>query len=275
MKKILVTILTAALLLSSATALASSAPYMVATILDWDGQTYDIIEGQFKCVDAVTCTYYAMHNWYNDSGDYSGAIDGAGYAGFQYNEGKTWTIMSIWHGQTGRAKIEYAPDNAIAEPFDGEGVGVHVLVPYSWQPGTWYTMRIEAITEGGKTYYVQWVKPENGSWTKTAVISFSKPNLGFTWDCFFLEDWIGNGLQRSCQLRRYYARRAGDSRWVSLRDYRFSCADPKAIHYSFCQTDEGTVYIQSGGEGFPVTEVPATLTVLQPTDPGSRYNLGR
>lgn len=263
------------LICACAAALASGAPYMVIGVMDWDTDAHDIIEGQFKCVDLTPCTYYAMHNWYNGGDGFTDITEGSGYAGFQYKDGKTWTIMSVWDTDRGRAAIEYAPANAVAQPFSGEGNGIQILVPYEWKVGVWYTMRIEAITVGGKTHYVQWVRPEGGSWIKLAEISYSKPNLGFSWDCFFLEDWAGNGLLRSCQLRGYYARRKSDSRWDSLREYHVYSSDGRAFYYSYAQTDAATVYIQSGGNSFPAADEPGTLTVRQSTDPEYRYNLGR
>ena len=117
MKKILVCLLIFITLISALSSVLAggNAPYMVATVLYLTGETYDIIEGQFKCVDLTPCTYYAMHNWYNDE------QDGAGYAGFQYKDGQTWTILSIWNTTTGYSMIEYAPPGSVSEPFDGEG----------------------------------------------------------------------------------------------------------------------------------------------------------
>ncbi|MBR4459748.1 MAG: DUF3472 domain-containing protein [Clostridia bacterium] len=273
MKKLTVILLTLCLACGCVPALASGAPYMVATVLDWDGQIYDIIEGQFKCVDRVPCTYYAMHNWYNGADGFTDITEGSGYAGFQYKDGQGWTIMSVWDTDKGRAAIEYAPANAVAQPFSGEGNGIQILVPYDWEPGVWYTMRIQALTEGNKTLYEQWIRPENGDWIRMAVISYSKPNLGFRWDCFFLEDWAGNGYLRSCQLRGYYARPRGGYRWSSLREYDIF-TDDRSMHYSFARTDQRTVFIQSGGDCFPVLEVPETLTVLQASEPDWRYMIG-
>ncbi len=263
------------LLIPCASALASGAPYMVATVLDWTGERYDVIEGRFKCVDRVPCTYYAMHNWFNGDGSLANTDEGSGYAGFQYTaDGRAITIMSVWNTSRGHAEIVYAPEGSIAQPFDGEGEGIQILAPYDWKVGEWYTMRIQAYTADGKTCYEQWVKPESGAWTKTAAISYSTPGLGFMWDCFFLEDWAGNGLLRSCQLREYYARRARDGEWISLTDYRVSCDDPLALAYSYALTDSSTVYIQSGGSRTGVREVPGTLSVLQYGLPGWTPILG-
>ncbi len=268
MKKIAAILLSICLLLPFASGLASGASYLVATVLDWTGETYDIIEGRFKCVDQVPCTYYAMHNWFNGDGSYANTDEGSGYAGFQYTaDGRTITIMSVWNTSRGHAEIVYAPEGSIAQPFSGEGEGIQILAPYDWRVGVWYTMRIQAVTVNGKTYYEQWVKPENGSWTHMATISYSTPGLGFKWDCFFLEDWAGNGLMRSCQLREYYARRASDGQWISLTDYQVSCDDRLALAYSAVLTDASTVYMQSGGNRIGTREVPFTLTVLQGSRP--------
>ena len=261
MKKVLLFSVTCMMICAASSALAGGAPSLVATMLDWTGERYDVIEGQFKCVDLAPCTYYAMHCWSDDNGN------GTGYAGFQFKDGQTWTILSIWDTAYGSAAIEYAPDSAVAERFGGEGEGMHVLVPYEWETGVWYTMRIQACTEGSRTVYEQWVRPETGKWTKLAAISYSKPNLGFTWNCFFIEDWTGNGLQRSCQLRRYYARKKSDGKWQSLSNYYITCEEELATAYSFCRTDAATVYIQSGGNIIGVEEAPGTLTVLQSAIP--------
>ena len=276
MKRIAALLLALCLLTPFASALASGAPYMVATVLDWDGTIYDMVEGQFKCVDRVPCTYYAMHNWFNGDGSLPNTDEGSGYAGFQYTaDGRPITIMSVWNTSRGHAEIVYAPEGSVAQPFSGEGEGIQILAPYAWEVGVWYTMRIQAKTVNGTTQYEQWVKPEDGTWTKTAVISYSTPGLGFMWDCFFLEDWAGNGLLRSCQLREYYARRASDHAWVSLDQYKVSCDDPLALAYSAALTDASTFFMQSGGSRIGVREVPFTLTVLQGRYPSWSVELGR
>ena len=260
-------LLVLAMLAAPSSARAAETPGMVATMLGNTGVVYDIIEGQFKCVDRANGAYFAMHQ--------SSELDSApGYAGFQFRDGRSWTIMSLWHTPTGSARIEYAPKDAIAHPFTGEGDGMQVLVPYKWDLGIWYTMRIQAVTVGGRTHFEQWVMPENGSWTKLAVISFSKPNLGFKLNRFFLEDFAHSGLQSSCQLRGYYARRASDHKWKSLTEYEILNTNEKMLNYSFCLTDQATVFIQSGGSQLGVRKAPATLTVRQDALPDTTTLLG-
>ncbi len=275
MKRILPLLLALCVISACASSLAAGAPYMVATVLNWTGMRYDIIEGQFKCVDQTPSTYYAIHNWFNGDGSLEDTDEGSGYAGFQYTtDSRTVTIMSIWDTSRGHAEVVYAPEGSVAQPFGGEGVGIQIIAPYDWKLGVWYTMRIQAYTADGKTYYEQWVKPENGAWSKQAVISYSTPNMGFMWDCFFLEDWMGNGSLRSCQLRRYYARRVSDQNWQSLTEYQVSCDTWGATAYSFCLTDASTFFMQSGGGGVSVKAAPATLTVKQTSRPDVTYRLG-
>ena len=249
------------------------APYLVATTLHPDGNKYDIIEGQWHCIQKAEATYWAMHNWYNASGEFTGIEDGSGYAGFQYGDGKTFVIMSIWDTDRGSARIEYYKAGAKAEPFGGEGDGMHVQTPYPWREDTWYTMRIQAWSDDSRTYYEQWVKPENGSWELIAIISYSRPGLGFTWDCFFQEDWIGNNALRSCQLRGYYARRADTQNWVSLDQYTLtnSCGGASNVRYDcdYANIDDSTVWVKTGGDGYAdkALQMPATLKVSQSTLP--------
>ena len=245
------------------------APYVTATAFGSDGTLYDVVEAQFKCVQKNEATYYCLHNWYNSSGEFSGIIDGSGYAGFQYKDGKTWTILSVWGNEHGVPAIEYAPGGSVAEPFGGEGTGMHILAEYPVQEFTWYTMRIQARTSGQKTVYEQWVKPENGSWEMICAISYPRPNLGFTWDCFFLEDWAGNNLPRSCQIRGYCARRANDGHWLnatqfSLRNHLANTGEQNVrydCNWAVC--DSETLWIQSGGDGFAAKapSMPATAKV--------------
>ncbi|MBQ8160828.1 MAG: DUF3472 domain-containing protein [Clostridia bacterium] len=266
MKRTIAIFMLAFLLFAHAAAQSEAAPYMVATVLyPQNGVQYEILEGQWMCRDVAENTYYCLHNWYNASGNYTGIVDGSGYAGFQYKDGQTWAILSIWDTETGHAGIEYAPPFSVGEPFGGEGEGLHILVPYAWETGIWYTMRVQAWSDSRKTYYEMWVKPENGDWEQLAVISYSVPNQGFTWDCFFLEDWMGNDLSRSCYLRGYYARK--DRVWVSLSNYAISNYRgtqqnvTRDCYYGSWGLD--AIYLQSGGSQYIASSMPGTLSVHQ------------
>ena len=258
--------------------LSIAAPYMIAQALPRTTVHYDIVEGQWKCTDACEASYYCVHNWYHASGQFTGIVDGSGYAGFQFKDGTTWTNFSIWETAHGMPSLEYAPPGSHARPFSGEGTGFQILAPYPWQKGKWYTMRIQARTVGSKTVYEQWIRPEGGTWYMHAAISFPKPGLGFTWDCFFLEDWIGNDLLRSCQLRGYYARKNRFS-WASLD--RFLVYNTRGSQQNviadcgFGAVGRDAIWISSGGgHSMTLPSLPHELRIKQARRPETNGVLG-
>lgn len=252
-----------------------SAPCLSATLYRPDGALYDAVEGQWRCVQRADNTCYCLHNWYSGADGYAGIVPGSGYAGFQFCRGKGIAILSLWNTDRGRPAVEYAKSGAVVEPFGGEGSGVHVLTDYPWRIGVWYTMRIQARTVGRRTVYEQWVKAADGGWEKLAAIAYPAPKLGFSWDCFFLEDWLGGNAMRGCQLRGYYARRALFGRWRSLDGYEISNHLPEngaqnvRFDCDFKSLNADAVYLRSGGDGFNATApaLPATLRVKQDGKP--------
>lgn len=84
-----------------------AAPYMIAQALPRTTVHYDIVEGQWKCTDACEASYYCVHNWYHASGQFTGIVDGSGYAGFQFKDGTTWTNFSIWETAHGMPSLVY------------------------------------------------------------------------------------------------------------------------------------------------------------------------
>ncbi|MER2143152.1 MAG: DUF3472 domain-containing protein, partial [Eubacteriales bacterium] len=153
-----------------------------------------------------------------------------------------------------------------------------ILAPYLWRKGKWYTMRVQARTVGSKTVYEQWIRPEGGTWYKHAAISFPKPGLGFTWDCFFLEDWIGNDLLRSCQLRGYYARKNRFS-WASLD--RFLVYNTRSGQQNvitdcgFGAIGRDAIWISSGGgHSMTLPSLPHELRIKQARRPETNGVLG-
>lgn len=238
----------------------ASAPYLVADLTPGRTDTYDIVTLDWKCLQDAEGTYWAAHNWYYASDNYSGIIDGSGYGGFQNVQGKHKVILSIWDTENGSPTIEY-PLSA-ADDFSGEGTGKHVLDDYDWKINTWYTMRIQAVPYDGKTVYEQWVKSENGNWEKTAAISFPKDGLGFTWDCFFMEDFMFNNRKRDCMICNAYARKKDTGEWISLSDFslygyssnRFEEENPNYDCEAYVMKDEmpDKLWLISGGEDMSI-----------------------
>ena len=249
-------------------------PAMTATMLYPDGNLYDLLEGQFQYVQQAEGSLYCLHHWYNTSSDDAEDIaDGAGSAGFQYKDGKTWVYLSVWGNEHGMPSIGYCRPDSIAESFEGKGM--QVLTEYPLQEFTWYNMRIQAWSDAQNTYYEQWVKPGNGNWEKYAVIRFPRPDAGFTWDCFYLDGWNDDNMPRSCLLRGYYARRQGSVGWRSLDSFtitnQVAGTGEQNVRYD-CRYDsfgEDTAWIQSGGAGFEVITpvMPGTLQLVQKDEP--------
>ena len=252
------------------------APYLIATYANPpEGTTYDVLCIDWKCDIDARDTYWCTMNWYNaSSGNFTGIVDGSGYAGFQNVGGTHKVIMSIWDTSRGKPTIEYSKTGSTAGRFGGEGTGVQVLTDYPWKAGVWYTMWIQARTENGKTFYDQFVKPEGGSFECIASISVPIPDLGFTWACAFQEDWLYNNYYRSCYLRNAKTGEIQEKTGkVSLTDqntYEVRNTAGKAegesnVRYN-CDfaAAEGGLWMQSGGSDYTEkcrVKLPATINV--------------
>ncbi|WP_414439184.1 DUF3472 domain-containing protein [Burkholderia sp. 22PA0106] len=62
-----------------------------------------------------------------------------GYLGLQRSGATKKIIFSIWDTKSSVALMQ----GAVAEPFDGEGIGQHVIAPFDWQLGHTYRFRLE------------------------------------------------------------------------------------------------------------------------------------
>ena len=225
-----------------------SCPYLMAWTTELPVKS-DIIQVDFKCIQEARATYYAVLNWY----------DMNGYAGFQILEdGRHVVIMSMWDNGSVKPTIEYAPYAFKAQAFDGEGTGKQVLSTYDWSKLRWYTMRIQARTSGSKTVYEQWIRPEDGSWTKICAISYPQRNCGFKSVCAFLEDFYPfTNLRRSMQLRNMSGRAADTGKWKGNKRYTISNYEDNRlqtynVNYN-CKAEpanSAALYMQIGGGGY-------------------------
>ncbi len=94
--------------------------------------------------------FYGNTVWFNK---YTGSNTGAAYAGLQTNghDGTSavgkMLIFSVWDA----VKAEPV-EGGTAVPFGGEGTGYSVRVPYDWQAGTSYRVRIGLLKTVGKNH---------------------------------------------------------------------------------------------------------------------------
>lgn len=158
--------------------------------------------------------------------EYSGV---AGYAGFQVLEdGSHVAILSIWdtfcvdnagNTTTLRAQLLY-PEASDNQSFGGEGTGAHCIVPYDWQAGHAYRMR---LSEGISTVDGQCViglsvcDLETGQWTE--LVDYG---LGVNYTCMkapfcsFLENFLpaAAGEVRNVCWSNYRGKSAATGEWV-------------------------------------------------------------
>lgn len=237
--------------------------------IDWSEEgVYDAMTVDWYCETDAKNTYWAVHNWDN------------GYAGFQNLDGQHIVLLSLWDLDDGtQPAIEYAAGGKTGR-FGGEGTGAQVFTNYGWESGTWYTMRIQVWDEDGKSCFGQWVRPENGDWELTAIISYPVEGMHFAGNSFFQEDFTFNNRERKCRLKNSYTRKQ-DGSWVNQNVWALSNTyfptdpptwDDVQWNVSFdCDwgIDEDYIWISSGGAGFDDNgkTMPCTYTVSQPSAP--------
>lgn len=73
-----------------------------------------------------------------------------GYLGIQRSGPAKKIIFSIWNAKASVALMQ----GAVAEAFDGEGVGQHVIAPLDWQLGHSYRFRLESAGGSGPWWEV-------------------------------------------------------------------------------------------------------------------------
>ncbi len=237
--------------------------------INWDGSgSYDTMTVDWYCEIDARGTYWAVLNW------------NGGYAGFQNVDGRHVILMSLWDMDDGtQPMIEYASSGKTGR-FGGEGTGAQVFTEYDWQPETWYTMRIQVWNEDGKSCLGQWVRPENGDWELTAIVSYPVEGSAFTGNSFFQEDFAFNNYVRRCRVRNSYARKS-NGEWDSLSSYNLSNTyfptDPPTwddvqwdINFDCGWGQAGDyVWVSSGGGGFDANgkTMPVKYELSQPELP--------
>lgn len=226
---------------------------------------FDAVTIDWKCTEDAWSTYWAVHQW------------SYGYAGFQNFLGKHVLLLSLWDLPDGtRPTIEYTTGEHHGD-FGGEGEGKQVYTLYDWKVNTWYSMKIERLFESDKTYFTQYIKEENGEWTKTASISYPTEVELFEVTSLFQEDFAFNNLRRSCEIKNAGGLIAGTDTWeywksceitnsfFPTRDATWENGAMENVSFDCNYKNNGdSIWIQSGGYDdtpsnitFPTTE---TLT---------------
>ncbi len=193
----------------------------------------------FKADYLPNATYCCLSNWKMDYSSlsqeytsYRTEYDGVhAYAGFQsLADGERVSIMSFWdifckdaagNETVIRAKLVY-PEATDNDSFGGEGTGAHCLVPYPWEAGKWYRMRLLCTNyENIETTVVeQWVcDVEADEWTLLCAYDTGVKDACFKGNtAIFLEDYLPQtaGEIRSMEVCGAMYRDVSDGQWKNI-----------------------------------------------------------
>lgn len=236
---------------------------------------------------------------------YRSITGGGGYAGLQdgaRSENPDGSILRDEHGNAIYGKIgimsfwemTYFDENNEKQimtasalyphgdsAFGGEGEGSHVMWPYAWDDGAWYTMLLHTWNdaETGTTFMGQWFRNvATGEWTLHSyfdthlIDSCMNGGMGL-----FMENWSYSSREevRTFRTKNIYIQDYKNGEWKSLDTCTMSYGDggkTKVGGHDFGATDEyfwgvagGTVEDQAAYDAASKTKEKYTIT--QPADP--------
>ena len=90
------------------------------------------------------------------------SIEGSGsYMGLQQEgNGSRKVRFSIWNATVFRVSTV---EGGACRPFGGEGVGMTCTIPYAWETGRWYRLRIRRLeSDAGRQWWGAWVMDDAG-----------------------------------------------------------------------------------------------------------------
>ncbi|MCY4510647.1 MAG: DUF3472 domain-containing protein, partial [Acidobacteria bacterium] len=89
------------------------------------------------------------------------SIESGSYMGLQQEgTGDRKVRFSIWNATAFRAS---AVEGAACRPFGGEGVGMTCTIPYAWETGRWYRLRIRMLDSDAEgQWWGAWVMDDAG-----------------------------------------------------------------------------------------------------------------
>lgn len=87
--------------------------------------------------------------------------DSGSYIGLQQEgDGRRQVRFSIWNATVFRVSTV---DGAACRPFGGEGVGMTCTIPYAWETGRWYRLRVRMLdSDAGGQWWGAWVMDDTG-----------------------------------------------------------------------------------------------------------------
>ena len=244
----------------------------------------DISTIDWLCVQDAPYTQWGVIVW--DSA-VSQSSAGDGLSGFISGNGRRCVFMTFIDEDGVGSTVEYVLGGEVGSKlflnYDTKTFPRLVCADYPWEQGQWYTMRVQARTEGDKTVFEQWVRPSGGEWEKTIALSYPLRDLGMDRHILTVIDQAGSNLPRSCLVRNVYGRDQASGNWISETDWYLSALLVRGYDLSQgydlvpanCDCDArlvnaGTLWLQTGGAGYEdKTTLPKVLTgsFIQPRQP--------
>ena len=214
-------------------------PYLAGWFLLPAETRYSQYRVDFKADHLPRGTYCCLGNWAMDLSALEKRYGSAsteywchGYAGFQkLQDGRMASIMSFWDitcrtasGKVTviRPKILYPSEPIGGESFSGEGTGARCIVPFAWEAGHWYRMRLKCIpsNDGRKTFVEQWVSDlETGDRRLLCRYGIDAAGVNLRGSiAFFLENFLPEtaGEVRSMEVRNGAYLDADSGQWQSF-----------------------------------------------------------
>ena len=237
----------------SAFSSSSRSPY-IAVYPEFPSAGFNEYAVDFRADYLPRGTYLSVLNWGMTPGSLSKTYsrirdDGnpLAYAGFQVHDNGTHAaILSVWdtyctdyNGKniTVRAERIY-PDSCMGgDTFDGEGEGVHCIVPYNWKEGHTYRALIQQGTApNGNTTVALWACDlESNQWTRLIEYDIKRTDTHMTWGAAFLENYVPQyaGEIRTMALSNIRARNAASGQWegITRTDFYENFEYPGSYNY--------------------------------------------
>ncbi len=215
------------------------APY-VALYPDFPKEGFTEYAVDFRADHQPYGTYLSILDWHLTPGSLNRKYKSIeeetnAYAGFQIDfEGNHLAIMSVWdtfardsNGARGKIRANRIyPDKCRDDgTFDGEGTGVHCVVPFNWKANHSYRALLQqGKAPNGNTTIVFWVCDlQTKVWTRLVEYDINRTDTHMVGIGPFLENFMPKtaGEIRTMVLSNMRVRSASSGRWVGIKGGSF------------------------------------------------------
>jgi len=148
--------------------------HMFDAVYQWPNPQYNV-DVNFKMIATPpdTSAYYWAHFvvFQNSSGPFMGTSSRTAYAGLQTTRNGKTAIFSVWNA--------LAAEGMDCRQFGGEGIGYQCKIPFSFQNGHTYRVRMWKLTsDASGEWWGAWVKDLEANSEKFIGQIKARPNAG-------------------------------------------------------------------------------------------------